>query len=209
MRIIFCGLWSITQCLILSPSGLTPCTVTGTAGNFLRCSKQDKAQLVIMEGKQSSGKEKHSTPPSACTSLGLLLDHGWFASKICWGSALTPQEDEISNWIFPVVLPTYFNNPSCGYPAVHIHAFQLLLASLFGICLHENPFPSGRSDLLYIWHGSHEQYFFHCSHLFFHRVIWGFRNMYVLAAWYTCAADGVEKWWRMCGGKFSRQWIAK
>lgn len=41
--------------------------------------------------------------------------------------------------------------------------------------------------------------------IFFHRVIWGFRNIYVLVSWYTCAADGVEKWWGMCVGQFSRK----
>lgn len=113
-----------------------------------------------------------------------------------WRSALLPQKDEILTGL----LLLYFSNTTYGYPAEHIHAFQLLFASLFGICLHENLFPSRRGDLLYIWRGSLEQYFFHWSHFFFFffRVIWGFRNICILVGWYTCAADGVEKW-GMCG----------
>lgn len=42
----------------------------------------------------------------------------------------------------------------------------------------------------------------------FHGVTWGFRNVYILVGWYTCAAAGVEKW-GICVWRFSRKWIVK
>lgn len=142
--------------------------------------------------------------------MWLQVDNDLFVSKISWSwrSALLPQEDEISNWAFCFVLSVCFDNPSSGYPGELIHAFLLILASLLGNCLHANPFPSWRSDLLYIWHASHKQYFFHWSRLCFSQSNLGTWE-YLCSFWLIHLCSWVEKLWGMCVRQFSRKLIVK
>lgn len=141
---------------------------------FSDVSTRINPHLVIMEGKANKWEREAFHSSQCCcpvclhigcgSSLGLQLDNDLFVSKFCWSwrAALLPQEDEISNWAFSFVLSMFLTIQESL--SMLSSCFLLLL---LGFACNENPFPSWRNDLLYIWHGSHKQYFFHCSCLVF------------------------------------------
>lgn len=110
MRIIFCGLWSITQCLIMSPSGLTPLHCHRHSWQF---SQMFQAELNPSgyNGRKSKAVAKGNIPLlaaavlCACTSA---VPPRW---SCCWPVAdlelevclVTPERWD-SNWAFAFVL---------------------------------------------------------------------------------------------------------
>lgn len=154
------------------------CTVTGTVGNFLRCSCQSKPSSGYYRRK-SKAVEKRSIPllpvlllscvlHIRCGSLlGLQVTMTYLSARLAGGLPSCLRKMRFLTGLFLLSFPCTSTIPAVVIQESLFMLSHLLLASLFGICLHENPFPSWKSDLLYIWHGSHKQCFFHWSNFFF------------------------------------------